>query len=72
MPLNPDRPEPQYELPRYLHPYWWRFDPAPPWLKLDEDDLRRFAEMEVRFQLRELELQQEKLQELSKIMKIGK
>jgi hypothetical protein len=47
------------------------WDPIPPWLKLDEKMQRQFAQMEIKFQIKEFELQQQKLQEFTKIVGIG-
>jgi hypothetical protein len=52
-----------YQLLR--RPIPW--DPIPPWLKLDDKMQRQFNQMEVRFQLKEAELQQQKLQEFGKM-----
>jgi hypothetical protein len=43
-------------------PYW---DPVPPWLKFNEDVLRRFADLEIKFKIKELQIQQEKLERFS-------
>jgi hypothetical protein len=48
-----------------LRPWW---DPLPPWLNLKDDLLRRFAELEIQFKIRELQLQQEKLEKFSKML----
>ena len=59
-----NRLEKLFEL---LHrPIPW--DPIPPWLKLDEKMIRQFAQMEIKFQQKELELQQQKVQEFGKMM----
>lgn len=47
------------------------WDPIPGWLKLDEKMQRQFAQMEIKFQMKELELQQQKLQEFVKMTGIG-
>lgn len=52
-----------YQLLR--RPIPW--DPIPPWLKLDDKLQRQFNQMEIRFQLKEAELQQQKLQEFGKM-----
>jgi hypothetical protein len=46
---------------------WPFFDPPPPWLKMDDKMQRQFAQMEIKFQLKELELQQQKFQEFAKM-----
>lgn len=43
------------------------WDPIPPWLKLDDKMQHQFSQMEIRFQLKEAELQQQKLQEFGKM-----
>jgi hypothetical protein len=53
-------------LVELLRPPIW--DPAPPWLDLERERLQRFAELEIRFKLKELQLQQEKLEEFSKML----
>ena len=67
MALPQDRLELLFELLR--RPIPW--DPIPPWLRLDDRVMKQFVEMEVRFQMKEVELQQQKLQEFGKMMKIG-
>jgi hypothetical protein len=67
MSITRDRLELLFELLR--RPIPW--DPIPEWLKLDERVMKQFVEMEVRFQQREVALQQEKLEAFGKIMKIG-
>lgn len=44
------------------------WDPPPPWLEFDEIRLRRFSELEIQFKIKELQLQQEKLEQLSEII----
>ena len=51
----------------FRHPIW---DPVPPWLRFNENILRRFADLEIKFKIRELEIQKEKLEEFSRM--IGK
>ena len=46
-------------------PYW---DPVPPWLELDRERLRRFADMEIEFKIKELQVQQEKLQQFQQLL----
>jgi hypothetical protein len=67
MSINRDRLELLFELLR--RPIPW--DPIPEWLKLDERVMKQFVEMEIRFQQREVALQQEKLEAFGKMMKIG-
>ena len=67
MSINRDRLELLFELLR--RPIPW--DPIPEWLKLDERVMKQFVEMEIRFQQREVALQQEKLEAFGKIMKVG-
>lgn len=64
---NEERLELLFELLR--RPIPW--DPIPEWLRLDEDMIRQFAAMEIQFQIREAQLQQEKLQTFAKMMRIG-
>lgn len=54
-------------------PIWW--DPAPPWLEIDKESLKRFAHLQVEFKVRELKIkqdllkiQEEKLNQLSKMI----
>ncbi len=49
-----------------LRPPCW--DPVPPWLKLSDDIIRRFADLEIQFKIKELQIQQEKLEQFSKII----
>ena len=51
---------------KYWKVPWW--DPVPPWLKLDEARLHRFAALEVQFKIKELQMQQEKLEEFSRML----
>lgn len=44
------------------------WDPIPPWLRLDDKMVKQFTKMEIQFQQKEQELQQQKLQEFSKMM----
>ncbi len=46
------------------------WDPIPPWLKLDEKIQRQFAQMEIRLALKEVEIQQQKIQEFGKMIGI--
>ncbi len=64
--MDENRLEFLFELLR--RPIPW--DPIPPWLKLDDKLQKQFAQMEIKFHLKELELQQQKLQEISKIMDV--
>jgi hypothetical protein len=43
------------------------WDPIPPWLKFNEQQLKRFAEMELQFQAKYQELETAKLKEFGKI-----
>ena len=49
-----------------LRPPCW--DPPPPWLKFNDDILRRFTELEIQFKIKELQIQQEKLEQFGKMM----
>lgn len=49
-------------------PWVIHWDPIPPWLKLDDEIQRKFAQMELKFKNMELDIQQQKLQELGKIL----
>lgn len=53
-------------LVELLRPPVW--DPIPPWLEFDKERLNRFAQLEIQFKMRELQLQQEKLQEFTKMI----
>ena len=53
-------------LAELLRPPIW--DPIPPWLELDKERLQRFAHLEIEFKMKELQLQQEKLQEFTKMI----
>lgn len=54
-------------LEQILRPRWvW--DPPPPWLKLDEEMLHRFAQVELEFKQKELEIQMEKIQAIREVM----
>jgi hypothetical protein len=48
-----------------IPPYW---DPIPPWLELNKDLLIRFTQLEIEFKTKELQIQQEKLQEFGKLI----
>lgn len=58
----------QSSLAEVLRKRDWIFDPPPPWLNLNKDQLARFARMQIDFKLKELQIQQEKLQALGKIL----
>jgi len=53
-------------LAEFLRPPIW--DPIPPWLEFDKERLQRFAELEIQFKMKELQLQQEKLQEFTQMI----
>ena len=44
-----------------------KWDPAPPWVKLTEDQMRKFAAMEIRFSAKVRELATQFAQENAKI-----
>ncbi|MEB3334365.1 MAG: hypothetical protein VKP70_05210 [Cyanobacteriota bacterium] len=46
----------------------WIFDPIPPWLNLNKEQQARFARMQIDFKVRELQIQQEKLEALGKML----
>lgn len=46
----------------------WIFDPIPPWLNLNRDQVDRFARLQMDFKIKELQVQQEKLQALREMM----
>jgi hypothetical protein len=56
--------------PQWLRELFWPpiWDPAPPWLELDRERLQRFVELEIQFKIRELQIQQEKLEQFQKIV----
>lgn len=58
----------QSSLAEVLRKKDWIFDPVPPWLNLNKDQLARFARMQIDFKVKELQIQQEKLQALGKIL----
>ena len=53
-------------LVEILRPPCW--DPIPPWLKFNDDLVNRFAKLEIQFKIKELQLQQEKLEQFSKMI----
>lgn len=46
----------------------WVFDPIPPWLSLNREQLEKFSKMQLEFKIRELQIQQEKLQSLREML----
>jgi len=50
--------------------FWRRpiWDPAPDWIVRDPDLYKRFAELEIQFKVKELEMMQQKVMEMGKIM----
>jgi hypothetical protein len=54
------------------HPWWdpapW--DPVPPWLDLSDVEMRRrLGELEIQFKIKELQIKQEKLEQMSKMIR---
>ena len=45
------------------------WDPPPPWIRFNEEMLRRFTEIELDFKQREMEIQMEKLQALRDVIR---
>jgi hypothetical protein len=58
---------PKESVIEFLRPPIW--DPIPPWLEFDKERLQRFAELEIQFKMKELQLQQEKLQEFTNLLR---
>lgn len=56
------------EMAQYIKipPVW---DPVPEWLTLNQDILRKFAQLQVEFKLKELEIQKAKLEAFHKLLK---
>lgn len=49
-------------------PWIIHWDPIPPWLNVNDEMLRQFAQMELKFRKMELDIMQQKLKELEKIV----
>ena len=49
-------------------PWVLHWDRVPSWVELDDKMQRQFAQMELKFMKMELDIQQQKLQELGKIL----
>jgi len=49
-------------------PWIIHWDPIPPWVKLDEKMQHQFAQMELKFMKMELDIRQQKLAEIGKIV----
>jgi hypothetical protein len=49
------------------------WDPLPPWMKFDDKFSQKFAQLEIQFRVKELDLQRQKLEEFGKMVggKIG-
>lgn len=58
----------EVQLVEILRKRDWVFDPVPPWLTLNREQLDKFAKMQVDFKIKELQIQQEKLQVLREMM----
>jgi len=54
------------ELEKHRWPPWWIpwWDPIPDWFQFDQRQWLKFAQLEVKFKVRELEIQQAKLRQL--------
>lgn len=44
------------------------YDPPPEWLNLDRNRLSQFAKIQIEFKIKELQIQQDKLQRLQELM----
>lgn len=53
------------ELLRKIDPI---FDPIPPWLVLNKEQLEQFAKVQLEFKIKELQIQQEKFQNLKEML----
>lgn len=51
-----------------LQRWKWQFDPIPEWVLLDRDQLREFAKLQVELKIKELQIEQQKLEALNQIM----
>ncbi len=58
----------EVQLVEILRKRDWIFDPIPPWLSLNREQLERFGKMQLDFKVRELQIQQEKLQSLREML----
>jgi hypothetical protein len=58
----------QAQLADVLRKRDWIFDPIPPWLTLNRDQLDRFAKLQLDFKIKELQVQQEKLQAMREML----
>lgn len=56
------------QLAEILRKRDWVFDPVPPWLSLNREQLERFGKMQLDFKIKELQIQQEKLQSLREML----
>jgi len=49
-----------------------RWDPVPPWIKLNKEQIAKFTEVQVRLNTKIAEIEAQKMTELSKIAGISK
>ncbi len=52
----------------FRRPIYW--DPAPPWLKLSADKLRKFAEVQKTWNTKIAEIEVQRMQEIAKVVGI--
>lgn len=53
------------ELLRKIDPI---FDPIPPWMELNKQQLEQFAKVQLEFKIKQLQIQQEKLQSFKELL----
>jgi hypothetical protein len=58
---------PEKVISEILRPPYW--DPIPPWLEFSKEMLIKFTDLEVQFKIKELQIQQEKLEQFGKMMR---
>ena len=66
--MPPEVAELAPELSKRLWPPWGPippWDPIPDWFQFDEHQWQQFAKLEIRFKMRELEIQREKIEQIS-------
>ena len=68
--MQPEVVELQHKLPKRQWPPWGPippWDPIPDWFQFDQKHWQKFAELEIRFKIRELEIQKQKLEQISQL-----
>jgi len=67
MAIRQEAPILQKEWVTVPRPPW--FDPIPPWVRLTQEQMQKFLQLELEFGKKELQMQMEKLEQFSKMIR---